>query len=89
MQVKCDNNNFRILNGDDVQGQIAVGEKDIEIQKFKDFEVKELFNNCRTLAYSSSPDVNKHLITPLPTSMLSEDGVTVISRLTCTDLGFV
>jgi hypothetical protein len=53
-----DNNRFRIFN-DDAQGQIAV-EKNIERQKWEDFEVEELFNTCRKSAYSSSPDVNKN-----------------------------
>lgn len=40
LQILRDNNNngFRILD-DDVEGQIAVGEKKIERQKWKDFEV--------------------------------------------------
>jgi hypothetical protein len=72
LQIIRDNNNFRI-NNDDVQGQIATGEKNIERQEWKDFEVKELFNTCRTLAYSSSADVNKNVKTPLPTSVLSDN----------------
>jgi hypothetical protein len=80
LQVIRDNNRFRIFN-DDVQGQIAVGEKNIERQKWKDFEVEDLFNTCRTLAYSSSPDVDKNIKTPLPTLALSEDGVPITPLL--------
>jgi hypothetical protein len=79
LQVIRDNNRFRIFD-DDVQGQIAVGEKNIEGQKWKDFEVEDLFNTCRTLAYSSSPDVN-NIKTPLPTLALSEDGVPITPLL--------
>jgi hypothetical protein len=73
LQILRDNNNngFRILKGDDVRGQIAVGEKDIEKQKWKDFEVEDLFNICRTLAYSSSPEPK--IKTPLPTMVLSNN----------------
>lgn len=80
LQVIRDNNRFRIFD-DDVQGQIAVGEKNIERQKWKDFEVEDLFNTCRTLAYSSSPDVNKNIKTPLPTLVLSDDGVPITPLL--------
>jgi hypothetical protein len=79
-QVIRDNNRFRIFD-DDVQGQIAVGEKNIERQKWKDFEVEDLFNTCRTLAYSSSPDVSKNIKTPLPTLVLSDDGVPITPLL--------
>ena len=80
LQVIRDNNRFGIFD-DDVQGQIAVGEKNIEGQKWKDFEVEDLFNTCRTLAYSSSPDVNNNIKTPLPTLALSEDGVPITPLL--------
>jgi hypothetical protein len=81
LQVIRDNNRFRLFDGD-VQGQIAVGEKNIERQKWKDFEVEDLFNTCRTLAYSSSPDVSKNLKTPLPTLVLSEnDRIPLLSLL--------
>jgi hypothetical protein len=80
LQVIRDNNRFRIFD-DDVKGQISVGEKNIERQKWKDFEVEDLFNTCRTLAYSSSPDVNNNIKTPLPTLALSEDGVPITSLL--------
>ena len=80
LQLIRDNNRFRIFD-DDVQGQIAVGEKNIERQKWKDFEVEDLFNTCRTLAYSSSPDVNKNIKTPLPTLVLSDDGVPITPLL--------
>jgi hypothetical protein len=80
LQVIRDNNRLRIFD-DDVQGQIAVGEKNIERQKWKDFEVEDLFNTCRTLAFSSSPDVNKNIKTPLPTLVLSDDGVPVTPLL--------
>jgi hypothetical protein len=72
LQILRDNNRFRILD-DDVEGQITVGEKNIERQKWKDFEVRDLFNTCRTLAYSSSPDVDKNIKTPLPTMVLSKN----------------
>lgn len=84
LQIQRDNNNrFRILSNDkdDVQGQIAVGEKNIERQKWKDFDVKDLFNTCRTLAYSSSPDLAKTIKTPLPTLVLSDDGVPITPLL--------
>jgi hypothetical protein len=80
LQVIRDNNRFRIFD-DEVQGQIAVGEKNIERQKWKDFEVEDLFNTCRTLAYSSSPDVNENIKTPLPTLVLSDDGVPITPLL--------
>ena len=69
LQVIRDNNRFRILDGE-VEGQIAVGEKDIEKNNWKDFSVEDTFNTCRTLAYSSSPDVK--IQTPLPTVALSD-----------------
>lgn len=64
LQMIRDNNRFRILDGE-VEGQIAVGEKDIEKNNWKDFSVEDTFNTCRTLAYSSSPDAK--IQTPLPT----------------------
>ena len=69
LQILRDNNRFRIFDGD-VEGQIAVGEKNIGKNKWKDFSVEDTFNTCRTLAYSSSPDVN--FKTPLPTVALSD-----------------
>jgi plastocyanin len=69
LQMIRDNNRFRILDGE-VEGQLAVGEKNIEKNKWKDFSVEDTFNICRTLAYSSSPDVT--IKTPLPTVALSD-----------------
>lgn len=40
-----------------------------------------MFNTCRTLAYSSTPDVDKNIKTPLPTLVLSEDEVPIIPLL--------
>lgn len=71
-QLQLNNNKgFTRLNVDEVQGQITVGEKNIEKNKWKDFRVED---TCRTLAYSSSPDVK--IETPLPTLPLNDDGIT-------------
>jgi hypothetical protein len=48
-----------------VDGKIAQGKQNIEHNKVHDFDVKNIFNNCRTLAFSSSP--NTHIATPVPT----------------------
>jgi hypothetical protein len=77
LQIQLDNNNGITILNDDVEGQIAVGEKDIERQKWEDYDVEDMFNACRTLAYSSSPDVDKNIKTPLPTMVLSDDGIPI------------
>jgi len=48
-----------------VDGTVAQGKKNIEHNKLHDFNVKNVFNNCRMLAYSKSK--NPHITTPVPT----------------------
>ena len=54
----------------DVSGKILVGKDNIKTNQGDDFEVKNLFNNCRTLAFSSTGDVK--IKTPLPATPASD-----------------
>lgn len=75
LQVQLNNNNgFTEPSGDEVQGQITVGEKNIEKNNGKDFRVEDTSSTCRTLAYSSSANVK--IETPLPSIPLNDDGIT-------------
>ena len=72
LQIKMDNTNLGSIfkDDDEISGEIFVGRKNIKTNQGDDFVVKNLFNNCRTLAFSSSPDVN--IKTPLPATPSSE-----------------
>lgn len=72
LQIKMDNTNLGSISKDDdeISGEIFVGRKNIKTNQGDDFVVKNLFNNCRTLAFSTSPDVN--IKTPLPATPSSE-----------------
>ena len=48
-----------------VDGTISQGKKNIEHNRLHDFDVKNVFNNCRMLAFSKSK--NPHITTPVPT----------------------
>lgn len=48
-----------------VDGTVAQGNKNIEHNRLHDFDVKNVFNNCRMLAFSKSKD--PHITTPVPT----------------------
>lgn len=48
-----------------VDGTISQGKKNIEHNRLHDFDVKNVFNNCRMLAFSGSK--NPHITTPVPT----------------------
>lgn len=78
LQIKLDRNNpgSIFVNDDDVSGEIFIGKKNIMTNQGDDFDVQNLFNNCRTLAYSSSPDVK--IKTPLPATPASEQVNTII-----------
>jgi hypothetical protein len=72
LQIKMDNTNLGSISKDDdeISGEIFVGRKNIKTNQGDDFVVKNLFNNCRTLAFSSSADVN--IKTPLPATPSTE-----------------
>ena len=78
LQIELDNNNpsFFFVNNNDVSGKIFVGKNNIKTNQGDDFDVKNLFNNCRTLAFSSSSEVE--IKTPLPATPASEQGNTII-----------
>ena len=48
-----------------VDGTIVQGKKNIEHNRLHDFDVKNVFNNCRMLAFSKSK--NPSIATPVPT----------------------
>jgi hypothetical protein len=48
-----------------VDGTISQGKKNIEHNRLHDFDVKNVFNNCRMLVFSKSK--NPHITTPVPT----------------------
>jgi hypothetical protein len=72
LQIKMDNTNLGSIfkDDDEISGEIFVGRKNIKTNQGDDFVVKNLFNNCRSLAFSSSSDVN--IKTPLPATPSSE-----------------
>ena len=78
LQIELDNSNSGIffVNSNDVSGQIFVGKNNIKTNQGDDFDVKNLFNNCRMLQFSSSSDVN--IKTPLPASPASDQVNTII-----------
>lgn len=78
LQIELDNNNpgFFFVNNNDVSGKIFVGKNNIKTNQGDDFDVKNLFNNCRTLAFSSSSEVK--IKTPLPATPASEQVNTII-----------
>ena len=67
---------FPVGNNDNkVSGKIFVGKNNIKTNQGDDFDVKNLFNNCRMLQFSSSSDVN--IKTPLPATPASEQVDTI------------
>jgi hypothetical protein len=78
LQIELDNTNpgLFFVNNNDVSGKIFVGKNSIKTNQGDDFDVKNLFNNCRTLAFSSSSDVN--IKTPLPATPASDQVNTII-----------
>ena len=69
IQLDKDNRGLLFTSGDDVSGKILVGKDNIKTNQGDDFDVKNLFNNCRTLAFSSTGDVK--IKTPLPATPAS------------------
>jgi hypothetical protein len=80
LQIKMDNSNLGSVfkDDDEISGEIFVGKKNIKTNQGDDFTVKNLFNNCRTLAFSSSSDVN--IKTPLPATPSSEATTVLTSQ---------
>jgi hypothetical protein len=78
LQVELDKDNRGLFftSSNDVSGKIFVGKNNIETNQGDDFDVKNLFNNCRTLAFSSTGDVK--IKTPLPATPASDRVDTVI-----------
>lgn len=78
LQIQLDKNNRGLFftSGDDVSGKILVGKDNIKTNQDDDFDVKNLFNNCRTLAFSSIGDVK--IKTPLPATPASDKVNTII-----------
>lgn len=78
LQVELDKDNRGLFftSSNDVSGKIFVGKNNIETNQGEDFDVKNLFNNCRTLAFSSTGDVK--IKTPLPATPASDRVDTVI-----------
>ena len=60
IQFDKDNRGLFFTSGDDVSGKILVGKDNIKTNQGDDFDVKNLFNNCRTLAFSSTGDGRDH-----------------------------
>ena len=54
-----------LIQSPKVDGTISQGKKNIEHNRLHDFDVKNVFNNCRMLAFSKSK--NPHITTPVPT----------------------
>lgn len=75
LQIELDNPSMLSVSNNDVSGKIFVGKNNIKTNQGDDFEVKNLFNNCRTLQFSSSSDVN--IKTPLPATPASEQVNTI------------
>jgi hypothetical protein len=76
IQLDKDNRGLFFTSGDDVSGKILVGKDNIKTNQGDDFDVKNLFNNCRTLAFSSTGDVK--IKTPLPATPASDKVNTII-----------
>ena len=78
LQIQLDKDNLGLFftSGDDVSGKILVGKDNIKTNQGEDFDVKNLFNNCRTLAFSSTGDVK--IKTPLPATPASDKANTII-----------
>ena len=78
LQVELDKDNRGLFftSSNDVYGKILVGKNNIETNQGDDFDVKNLFNNCRTLAFSSTGDVK--IKTPLPATPASDRVDTLI-----------
>ena len=78
LQIQLDNDKrgWFFTRGDDVSGKILVGQDNIKTNQGDDFDVKNLFNNCRTLAFSSTGDVN--IKTPRPATPASDKVNTII-----------
>ena len=76
IELDKDNRGLFFTSSDDVSGKIFVGKNNIETNQGDDFDVKNLFNNCRTLAFSSTGDVK--IKTPLPATPASDRVETVI-----------
>ena len=76
IELDKDNRGLFFTSSDDVSGNIFVGKNNIETNQGDDFDVKNLFNNCRTLAFSSTGDVK--IKTPLPATPASDRVETII-----------
>ena len=76
IELDKDNRGLFFASSDDVSGKIFVGKNNIKTNQGDDFDVKNLFNNCRTLAFSSTGDVK--IKTPLPATPASDRVDTVI-----------
>ena len=76
IQFDKDNRGLFFTSGDDVSGEILVGKDNIKTNQGNDFDVKNLFNNCRTLVFSSTGDVK--IKTPLPATPTSDKVNTII-----------
>jgi hypothetical protein len=78
LQIELDKDNRGLFwtTSNDVSGKIFVGKNNIKTNQGDDFDVKNLFNNCRTLQFSSSGDVE--IKTPLPATPTSDRVDTVI-----------
>lgn len=74
--ISQDNRGSFFTSGDDVSGKILVGKDNIKTNQGDEFDVKNLFNNCRTLAFSSTGDVK--IKTPLPATPASDKVNTII-----------
>ena len=77
LQIELEKSNSGVffVDNNDVSGKIFVGKNNIKTNQGDDFDVKNLFNNCRMLQFSSSSDVN--IKTPLPASPASEQVNTI------------
>lgn len=76
IELDKDNRGLFFTSSNDVSGKVFVGKNNIETNQGDDFDVKNLFNNCRTLAFSSTGDVK--IKTPLPATPSSDRVDTVI-----------
>jgi hypothetical protein len=76
IQLVKDHRGLFIISGDDVSGKILVGKDHIKTNQGDDFDVKNLFNNCRTLVFSSSSDVRIKI--PLPATSTCDKVNTIV-----------
>ena len=76
IQLDKDNRGLFFTSDNDVSGKITVGKDNIKTNQGDDFDVKNLFNNCRTLAFSSTGEVK--IKTPLPATPDSDRVNTII-----------